>query len=456
MFREYLKVIGGYLPLMVFFIGSSLLAQRSVFNGQDLLKPHLTDPSFVGETGNYDLNALIQVSDSKRKQNSQYISVQLPIYDNVAFGVDYFKDYFDIYSYSMAMVTTAIRVGLGDNQFYAKFGLSGGIDTRYQSRPQLNPIPGQDDFAPVFDGKNTDFVYRAGLHFKLKKLTVGGFYNALPVQNVMVGDTDLQLFGYNTTAGYTGYLQYEFIPASGLRLSPIVRYLDYGDISIFEGALKADYKTFFTASVSYKNDYSINPAIQFNLFRKWGIGYSYEKAIGAMNFQDIHGLSLSYNFKNANGREEPEWLENAKETIAKIDAAKRTKKKKKDQSIKEPLPENEVPNEKSVDSVKVAEVEQPAVEVKEEKNIAKSDYVYVAMNSRYYLVADSFTNIETAIALKKKLKEEGQNSLIGKAEDNPGFYVILDSDLDETIAQEKLDKLKTTGNFPNARVVNIK
>ncbi len=420
--------------------------QRTVFPTQDIINPHLSDPSFIGEDKRGEVMAMAQVSDSKRKQFSQYLNAQFPVYQNVSFGFDYFKDGYDFYSYSTAMVSGAIKFGFGNVRHYMKLGVSGGIDTRKQDRVPEWQLPADDNFVPNINNANTDFVYRAGLHYTNKNLSLGGFYNKMPVQNIVLREASEDELHYLVDFGYTAYVQYGINMFESFRVTPIFRYLSYTDEPIYEGALRVDVKNWVSASVSYKNDYSINPAVRFRFFDVLQLGYSYEKAIGAMAFDDVHALSISYLFKKRSGEdgeEEPEWMGNAKKNIEKVEAIK--KPKPKEEKEPEVLPDPVIEEK--------AETEQEEVKTRPEKT--KPNLVVVGMSPRYYVIAGSFDTIEAAYLFKSELSEKGHRSVLGKTDTSKKYYVYIDSDANENRASKRLEAQKSNSIFKDAWLLEV-
>lgn len=494
---------------------TSFFGQRIILPGQDILYPHLNDPSFVGENKRVEATGLVQIADSERKQVSQYLFAQFPVYENVSFGFDYFKDNFEFYSYSTAMVTTAIKFGLGNSRHYIKLGVSGGVDTRKQDRVPLWQLPEDEGFVPKINDANTDFVYRAGLHYINKNLSLGGFYNKIPLQSIVFRAASEDELHYLVDFGFTAYAQYAIRLSQNFRVTPIFRYLSYFDDPIYEGALRFDVKNLVSASVSYKNDYSINPAIRVRLFKALQLGYSYEKALGAMNFDDIHSISLSYRFKKQsgeNGEEEPEWMENAKESIEKVEAIKEPKpkvKERKESKDKEEIQENQEAVEvnettekaeevvtrepvikEAVETVAASEIEEEPIETNEvvddveaevskkpveeaspetvketvektskvetvKTKTAKTNYVVIAMSPRYYIIAGSFDTFEEASIFKNKLGENDHRSVVGKTDTSNKYYVYIDSDANENRALKKLESHKSNVIFKDALLLEV-
>ncbi len=465
------------ITLIAFLFCVTLAAQRIVFPGQDLLYPNLNDPSFVGEEKRVEVTGLLQVSDVARKQTSQYIFVQIPIYENMAFGIDYFKDRFDYFSYSAAMVSTAFTIG--DKHHFLKLGVSGGIDTRQQDRIPLDQLPTDESFAPDINASNRAFTYRGGLHYTLRNLTLGGFYNKMPIQRVTLRNGLEDLLEYQVEEGFTAYAQYGIKAGTGFMVTPIFRYLSYDDEGIYEGALRVDFKDLVSASVSYKNEYSVNPALQVFLFNSLHLGYSYEMALGDDAFGDVHALSLSYKFKKREGEEGPEWEENAKETTQKIAAIKEPKKKKepKKEAITKPIEKTEAPETtamlpESVEEIVAPKTTTPAPketvavaktpEVKEEtikrpKAIDKTvDENTRLLKSGYYVIIGSFASLAEAQNAQKRFTKMEYYTIIGRKDPNSRFYLIVDSDTTKSEAIKRLSAHKLDRNFKEPWLMTVK
>ena len=64
-------------------------------------------------------------------------------------------------------------------------------------------------------------------------------------------------------------------------------------------------------TVSYKNDYSINPQLSAEILERIRLSYSYEKSMGSQTFKDVQALGLSVDL-GSKGTDDPEWLPNVK------------------------------------------------------------------------------------------------------------------------------------------------
>jgi len=307
------------LTLLVFSFAVS--AQRIVFPGQDLIFPHLNDPSYIGVSGDVTAMGMLQITDYERKQHSQFVNAQLPVSENLSFGVDYFKDAVDYYNYSTAMASMAYKINVGGDQSYIRVGVSAGIDSRRQDRFPIDEIPNMEEFVPRINESSISFTYRAGIHYNWNNFTIGGSYNRLPIQSVLARNNIEDIIGYWIEEGFTANVRYGFNISETFRLTPVLRYLSYANDPIYEGALLIDVGNYVSASVSYKDDYSINPAIRFELFDALQIGYSYEKSMGSLTFEDIHSLSILYKI-NSDGAVQSEWMQNAESTNKKIKTIK--------------------------------------------------------------------------------------------------------------------------------------
>src|SRR5690606_2557609 len=88
----------------------SMFGQRIVFPGQNQLYRFLEDPSYISHNRTYNMTGVLQASDSKMAQTSQYLAAQLSFFDNIAFGLDYAKHSFDSYRYSHILFSGRARV----------------------------------------------------------------------------------------------------------------------------------------------------------------------------------------------------------------------------------------------------------------------------------------------------------------------------------------------------------
>ncbi len=468
-----------FIPLVLLITASGLYAQRIVFPGQDHLAPFLNDPSRIGDDDRVSLTGALQVSDSERKQTTQYIFAQLPVYDNIAFGVDFFQDRFDYFSYSTAMLSTAIRFDLGAEDHHLKLGLSGGVESKQQERIPPGQVPDDVDFVPNINGSNREFTFRGGLHYKIRNFMMGGFYNRLPIQRLPLVSGSDPFLAYRIEEGFTAYAQYGVWISTTSRITPIFRYLSYLDDAIYEGALRFDYKNKIRASVSYKNEYSINPALQVYLFDALYVGYSYESALEENVFEDVHALSLSYRFKKRAGEDGPEWEKNARETANKIaeiapEKKKTPKPKKEEETIvpdKKETPAVAVEEPKKDPVAPVVAKETPKVtETKPETEVAvvpepkkkrtRTIDRTVDENSKllkpgYYVVIGSFASMAEAEKAQARFKEKEYYTIIGKKGVDSRYYLIVDTDTDKVEAGKRLRAHQLDRNFSKPWLLTV-
>ncbi len=507
------RIMKKLLTLLVLISSLSISAQRIIFPGQELLFPHINDPSFVGANEDVTVMAMLQLTDDERKQHSQFINAQLPVAENLSFGVDYFKDALDFYNYSTAMASAAYKISLGEGNSAIRLGFSAGIDSRRQERVPLEEIPNMEEFVPRINESDIGFNYRFGAHYQWNNLTIGAYYNRLPIQSVLARINIEDLVGYWIEEGFTAHIRYGFDITEAVRLTPLVRYLSYANDPIYEGALLVDIGDWASASVSYKNDYSINPAVRVQLFDALQIGYSYEKSFGDVNFEDVHALSIAYKIKGDKAVES-EWIQNAEATNKKISAIKPKKNQKpeieekiepeagaeqvtkveeeqkevepietvktpepvaKDAKVTTPIvvqaPEKETPEPTSevkeeVAPVAVKEVTKPADKpgqevrslpevVKEEQPTAVEPSRSTVLKARYYVVVGSFDSQSAAEAEKSRLKKMDYYVTIGKRAGDDKFYLFIDSDRTEENATKRLRAHKLDKNFRDAYLLKV-
>lgn len=430
---ELRKIIWLMAVLLLTTLGYA--QDRLVLPGQELFYPNLTDPSFTGEGNRTQITALGQFMDFNTDRATQYVNAQLPLYDNLSFGVDYFNNTFDFLNYSQALLSAAYKVPVGTDG-YVKIGLAGGVDS---FRTDLVPLSQQGaGIIPNINENDISFTYRAGLHYTGRNLTLGASYTTLILQNAMPQTGLGDALSYKLSSGYTGYLGYRIGLGERFALTPMFRYLSFTDDAIYEGSVKLQLKDRFDISLAYRNDYSINPALRVILMKSLALGYSYEMAMGNLFFEDIHSFSLSYQFKKGNGQEEPEWMENAKDNIAKIDAIKEKKKKPKPaKEVPLEIVEVVVPEERS-EPEGIPQTQNGAEQEKE--IVAPKRAVVIVMSPRYYVIANDFTTYQDAYVFKETLQQNGLNATIGNRAGDPKFYVYIDSNSNKARAAERLSK----------------
>lgn len=451
--QKYDQLKKGCLAFTLMIVAFGFSQERLVLPGQELFYQNLTDPSFTGEERRTQITALGQFVDFDTERASQYVNAQLPLYENLSFGLDYFKNKLDFYNYSQVIFTAAFEIPIGDAD-HVKIGLGGGGESLKLDRLPADLQSGT--VIPTINENNIEFTYRVGLHYSGRNLTLGGTYTTLPSQSITPRQDLEDLLGYELLDGYTAYLGYRFRVGERFAVTPMFRYLSFTDDAIYEGSLKFQLKDRLDVSMAYRNDYSLNPAIRFRFFKSLAVGYSYEKAIGNLSFDDIHSIGLSYKFNKASAEEEPEWMETAKENIDKTESLEEKKPKKKKEVKKEiEKPETtieepkkaEVEETKETTETKTPVEEEPVVstnetEQKVENRQSTTRAVTVVMSSRFYLIANSFDRFDSAFSFKKELENNGINALVGSIENDRKFYVFIDSDSDEKRANDLLSAYK--------------
>ncbi len=442
------------LLLFCLLFGTFIYAQRLVVPDQELLYPFLIDPSFIGEGQRVQLTGLLQLSDSEFQHTTKWLNAQVALYDNVAFGLDYFNDSFDFYDYSNVLFTAAFKIGLGDNNHHIKLGLSGGGESRKQDSRPLNRIPPGQTYVLDVTQNNIEFAYKAGIHYTNGNFTLGGYYNRLPIENSTLENQN-ELLHYGVENGYTGYVLYNYRVADKVRVTPVVRYLAYLEDAIYEGAVKVNYADKVEASISYRNDYSINPAVRVRVIKALDIGYSYEKALGSTGFQDVHGISASYKFFKAD-EEEPEWLRNAKDNIEEVSQLK--KEKRKEEKLKKKEAREAAKQTEAVSAEEDIGEQIPVVEAEKTAPLKKPETIAETgmLEKGFYIVVGSFATDAQAEAYMKQLDTSVYFPRMGKTEVGGPLHVYIDSDSDKEEGAKRLRAHKLDKNFKEARLLEVK
>ncbi|MBT8183558.1 MAG: type IX secretion system membrane protein PorP/SprF [Eudoraea sp.] len=479
------------LLLFCVLLGNSIYSQRVIIPDQELLYPFLNDPSYIGEGQRVQLTGLLQLADSDFQHTTKWLNAQVSLYDNVAFGLDYFNDSFDFYDYSTVMFTTAVKVGLGEQNHYLKIALSAGGESRKQDSRPLSMIPPGQNYVADVTNNNIEFIYKAGLHYTNKNITLGGYFNSLPVQDITFDDiTQDRLLHYKIEEGITAYALYNWRAADKIRITPMVRYLGYLEDALIEGAVKANYADKVEFSLAYRNDYSINPAFRVRVVKALDLGYSYEKAMGSTDFEDVHGISASYKFFMADD-EEPEWLRNVKDNIEEVAEIKENKKeekkaerqKKKEEAralkaaekaerkraetviaveevveeeqtiVREeavvPVKQEAAPEEDEVKEADVAEQQEPVNEAPE----VNQDSGILAKG--FYIVVGSFDSQVQAEAFMNSLDKSIYFPRKGRKEAGGPLHVYIDSDNNRDEANKRFRAHKLDRNFKNVVLLEV-
>tara|TARA_R110002096_G_scaffold27330_1_gene83689 strand:- start:8652 stop:9944 length:1293 start_codon:yes stop_codon:yes gene_type:complete len=426
------------LSLVVFLLFTiSMIGQRIVFPGQNQLYRHLDDPSFISLNGEYNMTGLLQVSDSDIAQTSQYIAAQLSFFDNVAFGLDYSRHSFDAFRYSQLFFSGRYKLELG-NQFHY-FNIGGSIGSG-----KLNEVDTSKD-------NNINTIYRLGVHYTNFNLTIGGYMTTYPTQiDPLINSTD----PLSTTEGFTVYLSYQLALSDYLRLTPSVKYNSYDDLDIYEGIASLNYKGKYDLSISYKDDYSINAMLGAKFFDRLKVSYSYESALGAQNFNDVHALGISVDLR-AKEADIPEWLANVKRNREKIDRLKKVKDK--------PVVALEVP-ETTIDTTNVAKTE--TLEDIEKAELTKypimtedapSDIVDNRLKPGYYIILGSYKKLENAEKEIQRLRDNGAYARYGKKDVNDDFnYIYVDRYDDRDIAIKRTILKQSEKGFERVWLLRVK
>lgn len=426
------------LSLVVFLLFTiSMIGQRIVFPGQNQLYRHLDDPSFISLNGEYNMTGLLQVSDSDIAQTSQYIAAQLSFFDNVAFGLDYSRHSFDAFRYSQLFFSGRYKLELG-NQFHY-FNIGGSIGSG-----KLNEVDTSKD-------NNINTIYRLGVHYTNFNLTIGGYMTTYPTQiDPLINSTD----PLSTTEGFTVYLSYQLALSDYLRLTPSVKYNSYDELDIYEGIASLNYKGKYDLAISYKDDYSINAMLGAKFFDRLKVSYSYESALGAQNFNDVHALGISVDLR-AKEADIPEWLANVKRNREKINRLKKVKDK--------PVVALEVP-ETTIDTTNVAKTE--TLEDIEKAELTKypimtedapSDIVDNRLKPGYYIILGSYKKLENAEKEIQRLRDNGAYARYGKKDVNDDFnYIYVDRYDDRDIAIKRTILKQSEKGFERVWLLRVK
>lgn len=435
-----IKMRIGIFLLVLIGATQSMMGQRLVLPGQELLTPQLNNASYVGENQRTQITGIGQFTGAEYSSSSQWISAQMPIYENVSFGLDYFNDGLEYLKYSNILFTTVFKIGVGEED-HVNIGIAPGIESfRQDMVPASQQSP---QFIPTINENNIDFTYRVGAHYAGEHLAVGGHYNRLPMHEITPVANDSDILAYELLDGYTLFMGYTIDVARNLSATPTVRYLSYLEEPIYEGSVKFQFASKVEAVVAYKNDYSINPAFRVLFFNALSAGYSYEKAMGSMDFEDIHSFGLSYRF-NKGDEEQPEWMETAKENIEKTESIKEEKKKPV-VAIVEEKPAVVVEEKKVVTS--------PTVEEKEA--LEKELKTVYPLSKGYYIVVATFADSDAADPLISQLNKGLYFARKGQKPGDDTIYVYIDKDQSAEGAGKRLKAHKLDKNFRNATLLKI-
>lgn len=434
------------ISLLVFLLFTlSMIGQRIVFPGQNQIYRFLEDPSFISLNGEYNMTVMLQVSDSDVAQTSQYVAAQLSLFDNLAFGLDHSRHSYDAFRYSQTFLSARYKLEFG-NQFHY-FNIGGSIGSG-----KLNEVDTSKD-------NDINTLYRLGLHYTNFNLTVGGFMNIYPTQiDPLISTLD----PLSSTEGYTLYISYQLALSDYLRLTPSLKYNSYDDLTIYEGNAALNYKGKYDLGISYKDDYSINAVLGAKFFNRLKVSYSYESAMGAQNFNDVHALGISVDLR-ARETDTPEWLANVKKNREKINRIKKVKAEPAI-TLEEPVITVE---EIAIDNIANENVQKPqTLEDIEKAELAKypvmteqtpSDIVGNKLKTGYYIILGSYKKVENAEKEIQRLRENGAYARYGKKNVNDDFnYVYVDRYDNKDIAVKRTIAKQQEKGFKRVWLLRVK
>lgn len=422
--------------IILLFFTISVMSQRLVYNGQNQIHRQFEDPSFISLNGQYNMTGILQASDSDIAQTSQFISAQLSLFDNVAFGLDYARHSYDVFRYSQMFLNSRIRLGLGSEFHYINLGASIGQD-------KLNEVNTSKD-----NSLNT--IYKLGIHYTNFNLTLGGFLNRYPIQNDLTLNMPEPLSSYE---GYTAYISYRIRLSDNIRLTPMAKYNSYSDLTFFEGITNLNYKGNYELALSYKNDYSINAALCARILKYIKLSYSYESAMGSQNFNDVHAFGISVDL-TPKETEIPEWLANVKRNREKIQSIKRVKEDKTavtEEQLDDHIDETNIADILT-DELVTDEEKYPVMDENTPSDIVNDYY----LKSGYYIILGSFKQIKNAEKEVERLKQNGFYARYGRKDVNDEFYyVYVDRYAERDIASQRTKAKQKEKGFNRVWLLKI-
>ncbi len=430
---KYTKHLIGLIAIMLFSL--TMVAQRLVLPGQNQIYRFIEDPAFIAANERYNVTGILQASDSDIAQTSQYIAAQLAFFDNVVFGVDYSKHSYDVMRYSQLFLSSRVRLGLGDYYQYFNIGLSLGTD-------KLNEVDSSRE-------NDVNTIYRVSGHYRNYNLTIGGFLNHIPVQNSLILAPPETL---SVSQGYSVFASYDIALSDFLRVTPLARYNSYDDIDFFESVAIMNYKEKGELAISYKNDYSVNAAISAKFLERVKVSYSYEKAIGVQNFNDVHAIGISVDLA-PEATELPEWLVNVRRNRIKIHNINY----KDEEKLLETIANEEVEETVSDSLPQVEAVDPELIAYPKMSEEDPEDVVDGHLKPGYYVILGSFKNINNAEKAVAKLKSEGYYARYGKKDTDDDFhYVYVDRYTDRDIASKRTIAKQKEKGFEKVWLMRVK
>ncbi|MES2516254.1 MAG: type IX secretion system membrane protein PorP/SprF [Bacteroidota bacterium] len=289
--------------LLFMFAGMSLHAQQIVLFNHYFYKPMVYNPAFTGIDKAPNIMLVNHTQWTGFKGGPQYNILTFDgtlINKNTGLGITIVSDKKGINSRTGATILYAYNIRFKD-KIFLRLGLgAGAVNQSIDYSKALIENPNDPSLFSNTQSKTT-FDANVGLAFICKGLEFGLAVPQIANNKInYVSSNDSRTF-YTQSRHYLSSLKYNFLVSKtkDVSLAPqvLVRYLPNAPIQ-YDANLKLDLQKKFWIGATYKNDYAVGINLGVLLFKKLGIGYSYDYILGNLNKYGglTHEIMLSFKF----------------------------------------------------------------------------------------------------------------------------------------------------------------
>jgi type IX secretion system PorP/SprF family membrane protein len=285
------------------FMSVSLYSQQVVLFNHYFYKPMVYNPAFTGIDNAPSVMLVNHTQWTGFKGGPQYNILTFDgnlINKNTGLGIAIVSDKKGLSNRTGGNVLYSYKIKFKE-KISLRLGLS--IGAVNQSMDYSKALVENPHDPSLFSNtqNNTTFDANVGLAFICKDLEFGLAVPQIANNKIkFVSNTDSRTF-YTQSRHYMSSLKYNFLlsKTKDLSMAPqmLVRYLPDAPIQ-YDANLKLDIKKKVWIGVTYKNDYAVGLNLGVLLFKKLGIGYSYDYILGNLNKYGglTHEIMLSFKF----------------------------------------------------------------------------------------------------------------------------------------------------------------
>jgi type IX secretion system PorP/SprF family membrane protein len=285
------------------FMGVTLHSQQIVLFNHYFYKPMVYNPAFTGVDKAPSVMLVNHTQWAGFKGGPQYNILTFDgtlINKNTGLGVIIASDKKGINNRTGGTILYAYNIRFKE-KISLRLGLGvGAINQSIDYSRALVENPNDPSLFSNTQSKTT-FDANVGLAFICKGLEFGLAVPQLANNKInYISNTDARTF-YVQSRHYMSSLKYNFLvsKAKDISLAPqvLVRYVPNAPIQ-YDANLKLDLQKKFWIGATYKNDYAVGVNLGVVLFKKLGIGYSYDYILGNLNKYGglSHEIMLSFKF----------------------------------------------------------------------------------------------------------------------------------------------------------------